>query len=40
VVSDPRGGQFFAAVDRLKVPEDLPRILEIAESYGVRFLVG
>ncbi|MGV8890321.1 MAG: cupin domain-containing protein [Pseudomonas sp.] len=39
VVSDPRGGQFFAAVDRLKVPEDLPRILEIAESFGVTFLV-
>ncbi|WP_397452909.1 cupin domain-containing protein [Pseudomonas sp. NA-150] len=39
VVSDPRGGQFFAAVDQLKVPEDLPRILEIAEQYGVTFLL-
>jgi quercetin dioxygenase-like cupin family protein len=39
VVSDPRGGQFFAAVDQLKVPEDLPRILEIAEGYGITFLV-
>jgi quercetin dioxygenase-like cupin family protein len=39
VVSDPRGGQFFAAVDRLRVPEDLPRILEIAEAHGVTFLV-
>ncbi|MET0849322.1 MAG: cupin domain-containing protein [Pseudomonas sp.] len=39
VVSDPRGGQFFAAVDQLKVPEDLPRILEIAEAHGVIFLV-
>ncbi len=39
VVSDPRGGQFFAAVDQLRVPEDLPRILEIAEAYGVIFLV-
>ena len=39
VVSDPRGGQFFAAVDRLRVPEDLPRILELAEAYGVKFLV-
>ena len=33
VVSDPRGGQFFAAVDQLKVPQDLPRILAIAESF-------
>lgn len=39
VVSDPRGGQFFAAMDQLKVPEDLPRIFEVAESYGVTFLV-
>jgi hypothetical protein len=30
---------FFAAVDRLRVPEDLPRILEIAEAYDVTFLV-
>lgn len=39
VVSDPRGGQFFAALDQLKVPQDLPRILAIAESFGVTFLV-
>jgi quercetin dioxygenase-like cupin family protein len=39
VVSDPRGGQFFTAVDQLKVPEDLPRILEIAERFEVTFLV-
>jgi len=39
VVSDSRGGQFFAAVDQLKVPGDLPRILEIAKDYGVTFLV-
>ncbi|WP_095193520.1 cupin domain-containing protein [Pseudomonas sp. Irchel 3A7] len=39
VVSDPRGGQFFAAMDRFKVPEDLPRIFEVAERYGVTFLV-
>lgn len=39
VVSDPRGGQFFTAVDRLRVPEDLPRILEIAEAHGVTFLI-
>ncbi|WP_392887484.1 cupin domain-containing protein [Pseudomonas migulae] len=39
VVSDPRGGRFFAAVDRLRMPEDLPRILEIAEAHGVTFLV-
>jgi hypothetical protein len=39
VVSDPRGGQFFAAMDQLKVPEDLPRIFEVAERYGVTFLV-
>ncbi|WP_309673974.1 cupin domain-containing protein [Pseudomonas sp.] len=39
VVSDPLGGQFFAALDQLKVPQDLPRILEIAESFGVTFLV-
>ncbi|MDI3357404.1 cupin domain-containing protein [Pseudomonas sp. UYIF39] len=39
VVSDPLGGQFFAAMDQLKVPQDLPRILEIAESFGVTFLV-
>jgi mannose-6-phosphate isomerase-like protein (cupin superfamily) len=39
VVSDPRGGQFFAAVDQLKVPQDLPRILAIAENFGVTFLV-
>lgn len=39
VVSDPRGGQFFAAMDRLKVPEDLSRIVEVAERYGVTFLV-
>lgn len=39
VVSDPRGGQFFAAVDQLKVPQDLPRILQIGEEYGVIFLV-
>lgn len=39
VVSDPRGGQFFAAMDQLKVPEDLARIFEVAERYGVTFLV-
>ncbi|BCX67420.1 cupin domain-containing protein [Pseudomonas izuensis] len=39
VVSDPRGGQFFAAMDRFKVPEDLPKIFEVAERYGVTFLV-
>ncbi|VVN49340.1 hypothetical protein PS862_03170 [Pseudomonas fluorescens] len=39
VVSDPRGGQFFAAMDRLRVPEDLARIFEVAERYGVTFLV-
>ncbi|MDB6144555.1 MAG: cupin [Pseudomonas sp.] len=39
VVSDPRGGQFFAAVDQLKVPQDLPRIMAIAEAYGLTFLV-
>ena len=39
VVSDPRGGEFFAALDQLKVPQDLPRILAIAESFGVTFLV-
>lgn len=39
VVSDPRGGQFFAAMDQLKVPEDLSRIVEVAERYGVTFLV-
>ncbi|WLG92760.1 cupin domain-containing protein [Pseudomonas cucumis] len=39
VVSDPRGGQFFAALDQLKVPEDLPRILEISEGFGVTFLL-
>jgi len=39
VVSDPRGGQFFAAMDRFKVPEDLPRILEVAKRYDVTFLL-
>ncbi|MFJ3369598.1 cupin domain-containing protein [Pseudomonas sp. NPDC086251] len=39
VVSDPRGGQFFAAMDQLNVPEDLSRIVEVAERYGVTFLV-
>jgi quercetin dioxygenase-like cupin family protein len=39
VVSDPRGGRFFTAMDQLRVPEDMPRILEIAEAHGVRFLV-
>jgi quercetin dioxygenase-like cupin family protein len=39
VVSDPRGGQFFAAMDQFKVPDDLPRIFEVAERYGVTFLV-
>lgn len=39
VVSDPRGGQFFAAMHGFKVPEDLPRIFEVAERYGVTFLV-
>ncbi|MCP1501124.1 quercetin dioxygenase-like cupin family protein [Pseudomonas migulae] len=39
VVSDPRGGQFFAAMDRLRVPEDLPQILEVAEAHGVTFLL-
>lgn len=38
VVSDPRGGKFFAAVDQLKVPEDLPRILEIAKQFDLVFL--
>lgn len=38
VVSDPRGGKFFAAVDQLKVPEDLPRIMAIAKSFGLVFL--
>ena len=39
VVSDPRGGLFFTAMDRFKVPEDLPRIFEVAERFGVTFLV-
>ncbi|MBM6443994.1 cupin domain-containing protein [Pseudomonas mohnii] len=39
VVSDPRGGQFFAAMDRFKVPDDLPRIFEIAKRYDVTFLL-
>jgi quercetin dioxygenase-like cupin family protein len=39
VVSDPLGGQFFAAMDQLKVPVDLPRILAVAESFGVTFLL-
>ena len=39
VVSDPRGGQFFAAMDQFKVPEDLPRIHEVAARFGVTFLV-
>jgi hypothetical protein len=39
VVSDPRDGQFFAAWGQLKVPEDLPRILEISEGFGVTFLL-
>ena len=39
VVSDPRGGLLFAALDQLKVPEDLPRILEISEGFGVTFLL-
>ena len=38
-MSDPRGGQFFAALDQLKVPQDLPQILAIAERFGVTFLV-
>lgn len=38
VVSDPRGGKFFAAVDQLKVPEDLPRIMAIAEQYDLTFV--
>jgi hypothetical protein len=39
VVSDPRGGQFFAAMDQFKVPEDLARIHEVAARFGVTFLV-
>ncbi|MEB2517824.1 cupin domain-containing protein [Pseudomonas sp. YuFO20] len=39
VVSDPRGGQFFTAMDQFKVPGDLPRIFEVAERFGVTFLV-
>jgi quercetin dioxygenase-like cupin family protein len=39
VVSDPRGGLFFAAMDQFKVPEDLPRIFEVAERYDVTFLL-
>ena len=39
VVSDPRGGQFFAAMDQFKVPDDLPRIFEIAKRYDVTFLL-
>ena len=39
VVSDPRGGQFFAAMAQLKVPEDLARMFEVAERKGVTFLV-
>ncbi|MNF46161.1 MULTISPECIES: cupin domain-containing protein [unclassified Pseudomonas] len=38
VVSDPRGGKLFTALDQLKVPEDLPQILAIAEQFGVTFL--
>jgi quercetin dioxygenase-like cupin family protein len=38
VVSDPRGGKFFAAVDQLKVPEDLPRIMEIAKKFDLTFV--
>jgi len=38
IVSDPRGGQFFTAVDQLEVPEDLPRLIEIAGEYGLTFV--
>jgi quercetin dioxygenase-like cupin family protein len=38
VVSDPQGGRFFAAMDQLKLPHDLPRIMQIAEAHGVTFL--
>lgn len=38
IVSDPRGGEFFAAVDKLKVPDDLPRLMEIAQEFDLSFV--
>lgn len=41
VVSDPRGGEFFTSVaKRVPVnPVSLPKLLEVAEEYGVEFKV-
>ena len=38
IVSDPKGGEFFAAVDELRVPEDLPRLMEIAKEFDLTFI--
>lgn len=40
VVSDTRGGELFAELDRQvkQMPDDLPKVIEIGERYGVEFV--
>ncbi len=42
VVSDPRGGAFFEAVDRgvRSLPEDADKLVSIGLDHGVEFLLG
>ena len=41
IVSDPRGGDLFAALDEhVKVlPDDLPKVIEVSRGFDVHFLV-
>jgi quercetin dioxygenase-like cupin family protein len=39
IVSDPKGGDLFRAVDKIKIPEELPRLLETANKCGVTFVL-
>lgn len=38
IVSDPKGGDLFRAIDRIRIPDELPRLLKTAAECGVTFL--
>ena len=42
IVSDAKGGELFTSIDRevKSLPEDLPKVIEVGQRYGVEFVNG
>jgi quercetin dioxygenase-like cupin family protein len=38
IVSDPKGGDLFRAIDKIRIPDEMPRLLETAAQCGVTFM--